>query len=83
MENNEINVTEEAMNNVGEVAKSTSKKGLWIAAGVAVAGGVAYAITRVVKAVKAKKAKKEEIEATDWTEDLDSTVQQIKNEDID
>lgn len=83
MENKEINVTEETMNTVEEVAKNTSKKGLWIAAGVAIAGGVAYVVSRVVKKAKAKKAKKEEGEATDWTEDLDTTVQQIKNEDID
>lgn len=83
MENNEINVTEETKNAVEEVAKTKSNKGLWVAGGVALTGAVVYLITRIAKKKKAKKAEKEESEGKDWADELDDTVKEIKDEDID
>ena len=83
MENYEINVTEETMNTVGEVAKNTSKKGLWIALGAAAVGGLTLLGVKLAKRIKAKKAEKEAVNDENWTEELDNTVQKIKDEDID
>lgn len=83
MENNEIMVTEETKNAVEEVVKTNSHKGLWIAGGVAVAGGLAFLITKAIKRRKAKKAEQEKANDEDWAKNLETTVKEIKDEDID
>ena len=85
MTNNEINVTEETKEAVEGVAKAGMKAGGWVIGGIILAGGALATILGIkhAKKKKAMKAKQEEAESKDWTEELDETVQVIKDENID
>ena len=84
METNEINVTEETKNVVEEVAKAKSNKGVWIAVGAAVVTGLTWLGFEIAKRKKAKKAEKENAKGDEnWTDELESTVKEIKDENID
>jgi hypothetical protein len=84
MENNEIMVTEETKNAVEGVAKSGFKPNWWTLGGAVGALAVVGTVVGIClyKKKKAKQAEKE-TESKDWTEKLDETVEEIKNENID
>lgn len=85
MENNEINVTEEVKEVTKEAVTGASKAGAWVIGGIILAAG-AVATVLGIKHAKKKKAMKAAQEAAsdeDWREELDNTVQKIKDEDID
>ena len=85
MKNNEINGTEEVKDTVEGVTSASSKAGAWVIGGIimAVTATATLLGIRHHKKKKAAKAAAEREAGDDWADDLDETVRQIKNEDID